>query len=75
MARFQQLANRITLGLLPSALNVGAAMLIQVETSFPDLARSEQAISVSPMAAGRGALMLNILIAGPAGRERKAVPL
>jgi len=35
MAGFQELANRITVGLLPSSLNVGAAMLIQVETSFP----------------------------------------
>ena len=52
MAGFQELANRITVGLLPSSLNVGAAMLIQVETSFPD-----------------------ILIAGPASQERKAVPL
>ena len=37
MAGLQELANRIIVGLLPSSLNVGAAMLIQVETSFPDV--------------------------------------
>ena len=37
MAGFQEFADRITVGLLPPSLNVGAAMLIQVETSFPDV--------------------------------------
>lgn len=35
MTAAQKIANRITLGLLLAALIIGAAMLVQVDTSIP----------------------------------------
>ena len=63
MAGFQKVANRITLGLLLAALIIGAAMLMQVETSFRILGYPGLAIIFFLLAAGGGtALMLTILL-------------
>ena len=63
MAGFQKVANRITLGLLLAALIIGAAMLMQVETSFRILGYPGLAIIFFLLAAGGGiALMLSILL-------------
>jgi ubiquinone biosynthesis protein len=63
MAGFQKVANRITLGLLLAALIIGAAMLMQVETSFRILGYPGLAIIFFLLAAGGGiALMLSILV-------------
>ena len=60
---FQKIANRITLGLMLAALIVGAAMLMQVETSFRILGYPGLAIIFFLLAAGGGiALMLTILL-------------
>jgi ubiquinone biosynthesis protein len=62
MAGFQKIANRITLGLLLAALIVGAAMLMQVETSFRILGYPGFAIIFFLLAAAGGvALMASIL--------------
>jgi predicted unusual protein kinase regulating ubiquinone biosynthesis (AarF/ABC1/UbiB family) len=63
MAGFQKVANRITLGLLLAALIIGAAMLMQVETTFRILGYPGLAIIFFLLAAGGGiALMLSILL-------------
>ena len=63
MAGFQKVANRITLGLLLASLIIGAAMLMQVETSFRILGYPGLAIIFFLLAAGGGiALMLSILL-------------
>ena len=59
---FQKVANRITVGLIIAALIVGAAMLMNVETSFrlwgyPGLA----IVLFLAAAAGGVALLINIL--------------
>lgn len=62
MSGFQKIANRITLGLLMSALIVGAAMLMQVPTSFRLLGYPGLAILFFCIAALGGiALMVQIL--------------
>ena len=59
---FQKIANRITLGLLMAALIVGAAMLMQVPTSFRLLGYPGMAIVFFSIAAlGGVALMVQIL--------------
>ncbi len=59
MMGLQKIANRITLGLLLAALIVGAALLMQVETSFRILGYPGLAIVFFLLAAaGAGALML-----------------
>ncbi|HEY3065537.1 MAG TPA: AarF/UbiB family protein [Methylomirabilota bacterium] len=57
MAGFQKVANRITLGLLLAALIVGAAMLIQVETSFRILGYPGLAIIFFMLAAAGGVVL------------------
>ena len=62
MMGLQKIANRITLGLLLAALIVGAALLMQVETSFRLLGYPGLAIVFFLLAAaGAGALMISIL--------------
>jgi predicted unusual protein kinase regulating ubiquinone biosynthesis (AarF/ABC1/UbiB family) len=62
MEGFQKVANRITLGLLLAALIVGAALLMQVETSFRILGYPGLAIiSFLLAAAGGVALILAII--------------
>ena len=62
MEGFQKVANRITLGLLLAALIVGAALLMQVETSFQILGYPGLAIvSFLLAAAGGVALILAIV--------------
>jgi ubiquinone biosynthesis protein len=62
MMGLQKIANRITLGLLLAALIVGAALLMQVETSFRILGYPGLAIVFFLLAAaGACALMFSIL--------------
>jgi predicted unusual protein kinase regulating ubiquinone biosynthesis (AarF/ABC1/UbiB family) len=62
MMGLQKIANRITLGLLLASLIVGAALLMQVETSFRILGYPGLAIVFFLLAAaGAGALMFSIL--------------
>ncbi|HUF92069.1 MAG TPA: AarF/UbiB family protein [Candidatus Limnocylindria bacterium] len=62
MMGLQKIANRITLGLLLAALIVGAALLMQVETSFRILGYPGLAIVFFLLAAaGAGVLMFTIL--------------
>jgi predicted unusual protein kinase regulating ubiquinone biosynthesis (AarF/ABC1/UbiB family) len=62
LSGFQKIANRITLGLLMAALIVGAAMLMQVPTSFRILGYPGLAIIFFGIAAlGGVALMVQIL--------------
>ena len=59
---FQKVANRITVGLIIAALIVGAAMLMQVETTFRILGYPGLAILLFLAAAGGGVvLLINIL--------------
>ena len=59
---FQKIANRITVGLVIAALIVGAALLMQVETSFRIWGYPGLAIIFFLVAAGAGVvLLLNIL--------------
>jgi predicted unusual protein kinase regulating ubiquinone biosynthesis (AarF/ABC1/UbiB family) len=63
VAGVQKIANRITIGLVLAALIIGAAMLIQVETSFRILGYPGLAIIFFLLAAGGGvALMIDILL-------------
>jgi len=62
MMGLQKIANRITLGLLLASLIVGAALLMQVETSFRILGYPGLAIVFFLLAAaGACALMFSIL--------------
>jgi predicted unusual protein kinase regulating ubiquinone biosynthesis (AarF/ABC1/UbiB family) len=62
LSGFQKIANRITLGLLMAALIIGAAMLMQVSTSFRLFGYPGIAIIFFSIAAvGAVALMLQIL--------------
>ncbi|HUZ86050.1 MAG TPA: AarF/UbiB family protein [Candidatus Baltobacterales bacterium] len=62
MSGFQKIANRITLGLLMAALIIGAAMLMQVSTSFRIFGYPGIAIIFFSLAAVGGVgLMLQIL--------------
>ena len=62
MTGFQKIANRITLGLVLTSLIVGAAMLMNVPTSFRILGYPGLAIIFFLAAASCGvALMLDIL--------------
>jgi len=62
LSGFQKIANRITLGLLMAALIIGAAMLMQVPTSFRILGYPGLAIIFFSIAAlGGVALMIQIL--------------
>jgi hypothetical protein len=62
MMGLQKIANRITLGLLLASLIVGAALLMQVETTFRILGYPGLAIVFFLLAAaGAGALMFSIL--------------
>ena len=68
---FQKIANRITLGLVLAALIVGAAMLMQVETSFRILGYPGLAMLCFLAAAGGGfALVVNILMHDKKSREK-----
>jgi len=59
---FQKVANRITVGLIIAALIVGAAMLMQVETTFRIWGYPGLAILLFLAAAGAGVVLLvNIL--------------
>ena len=63
MTGFQKVANRITMGLVLAALIVGAAMLMQVQTTFRIFGYPGFAILSFLVAAGAGiALLLSILI-------------
>ena len=62
MRGFQKLANRLTMGLVLAALIIGAAMLVQVETSAKLFGYPTLAILCFLLAAGCGfALMLSIV--------------
>ena len=62
MSGFQKVANRITVGLILAALIVGAALLMQVETSFRLLGYPGLAIVFFLLAAAGGILLIgNIL--------------
>jgi hypothetical protein len=62
MSGFQKIANRITLGLLMAALIIGAAMLMQVSTTFRIFGYPGIAIIFFSLAAVGGlGLMLQIL--------------
>ena len=59
----QKIANRITTGLILAALIVGAAMLMDVPTSFRIFGYPALAISLFVMAGGGGAaLVISILL-------------
>jgi hypothetical protein len=62
LSGFQKIANRITMGLLMAALIIGAAMLMQVSTTFRLFGYPGIAIIFFSIAAiGAVALMLQIL--------------
>jgi predicted unusual protein kinase regulating ubiquinone biosynthesis (AarF/ABC1/UbiB family) len=68
---FQKIANRITVGLVLAALIVGAALLMQVPTSFRLLGYPGLAIVCFVGAAAGGvALVLNILVHDRQARKR-----
>ena len=58
MLGFQKIANRITMGLVLAALIVGAAMLMQVQTSFRIFGYPGFAILCFLVAAGAGIILL-----------------
>jgi len=63
MTGFQKIANRITMGLVLAALIVGAAMLMQVQTTFRIFGYPGFAILCFLVAAGSGiVLLLTILV-------------
>ena len=62
MAGFQKVANRITLGLLLAALIVGAALLMQVETSFRILGYPGLAILCFLLAAAGGVALIAAIV-------------
>jgi predicted unusual protein kinase regulating ubiquinone biosynthesis (AarF/ABC1/UbiB family) len=62
MAGFQKVANRITLGLLLAALIVGAALLMQVETSFRILGYPGLAIVCFLLAAAGGVALIAAIV-------------
>jgi Flp pilus assembly protein protease CpaA len=67
----QKIANRITVGLILSALIVSAAMLMRVETTFRILGYPGLAILFFLAAAGGGvALMLTILLSDRRGAKK-----
>ena len=69
---FQKIANRVTLGLIIAALIVGAAMLMQVQTSFTILGYPGLAMIFFLVAAGGGVwLAYSILSGDKPPRERK----
>ena len=62
MEGFQKVANRITLGLLLAALIVGAALLMQVETSFRILGYPGLAIISFLLAAAGGVALIMAIV-------------
>jgi predicted unusual protein kinase regulating ubiquinone biosynthesis (AarF/ABC1/UbiB family) len=62
MEGFQKVANRITLGLLLAALIVGAALLMQVETSFRILGYPGLAIVCFLLAAAGGVALIAAIV-------------
>ena len=62
MEGFQKVANRITLGLLLAALIVGAALLMQVETSFRILGYPGLAIISFLLAAAGGVALIVAIV-------------
>jgi predicted unusual protein kinase regulating ubiquinone biosynthesis (AarF/ABC1/UbiB family) len=62
MEGFQKVANRITLGLLLAALIVGAALLMQVETSFRILGYPGLAIVCFMLAAAGGVALIAAIV-------------
>jgi predicted unusual protein kinase regulating ubiquinone biosynthesis (AarF/ABC1/UbiB family) len=69
---FQKIANRVTLGLIIAALIVGAAMLMQVQTSFTILGYPGLAMLFFLVAAGGGMwLAYSILSGDKPTRDRK----
>ena len=67
MVSAQKIANRITMGLVLAALIVGAAMLMQVETSFRIFGYPGLAILLFLVAAGAGILLLLSIV----GKDRR----
>ena len=61
---FQKIANRVTLGLIIAALIVGAAMLMQVQTSFTILGYPGLAMLFFLVAAGGGLWLAYSIISG-----------
>lgn len=69
----QKIANRITTGLILAALIVGAAMLMQVETSFRILGYPGFAMIFFSLAAGGGIVLVASIMANDM-RSRKRRP-
>ena len=67
---FQKVANRIALGVVLAALIVGAAMLMQVQTSFTILGYPGLAMVLFLAAAGGGFWMAWTILAGDVRRTR-----
>jgi ubiquinone biosynthesis protein len=63
MLSAQKIANRITMGLVLAALIVGAAMLMQVETTFRIFGYPGFAILLFLLAVGAGILLLLSIVA------------
>jgi ubiquinone biosynthesis protein len=71
----QKVANRITLGLIIAALIVGAAMMMQIETTFRILGYPGVAMLLFIVAATAGLwLMFNIMAADRASRPNRPHP-
>lgn len=71
MVGFQKVANRITMGLILAALIVGAAMLMQVETTFRIFGYPGLAILLFLAAAGGGIVLLFRIVTNDWKDERK----
>ncbi|MBA3949088.1 MAG: AarF/ABC1/UbiB kinase family protein, partial [Acidobacteria bacterium] len=69
---FQKIANRVTLGLIVAALIVGAAMLMQVETSFTILGYPGLAMLFFLIAVGGGMWLAYSILTGDKPRRPKA---
>jgi predicted unusual protein kinase regulating ubiquinone biosynthesis (AarF/ABC1/UbiB family) len=75
MAGMQKVANRIAMGLVLAALIVGAAMMMDVQTSFTILGYPGLAMILFLAAAGGGfAMVVNILASDVRDRRRKRRP-
>ena len=68
---FQQVANRITMGLILSAMIIGAAMLMNIESSFKLLGYPGLAIILFLAAALGGAFLVGSILMGDIKRKKK----
>jgi hypothetical protein len=68
---FQKIANRITLGVILAALIIGAAMLMQVQTSFTILGYPGLAMLFFLVAAGGGMWLAYSILTGDIKHTRK----